>query len=293
MTAVTNREFSIPADPPGRESIARVAARQRSRDELEVLADKFVHGNAPEAVIEPARWPTAWIAGAVGLFIVVSGVLIGLWLNGGDDAARSTQAPATEGKPALADDWSAKLEAERQKQRVQMERSRQYLEKLAAAEAAAQVDFQQRAAALVGTSTPESRPADEPKPIEQAAAAAPAPFAQAQAPLVAAAKPAESKAQPAETANPTANPAPPAATPAPQPAQTIASAHTCKMHVSELSSSGTLTYEAVARIKGARVDQGSGIVTLPPVDVPGRGAMIFTVKPDGCVRYRSAGGFGR
>ena len=65
------------------------------------------------------------------------------------------------------------------------------------------------------------------------------------------------------------------------------------MHVSELSSSGTLTYEAVARIKGARVDQGSGIVTLPPVDVPGRGAMIFTVKPDGCVRYRSAGGFGR
>ena len=289
MTAVTNREFSIPADPPVRESIARVAVRQRSRGELEVLADKFVHGNAPEAVIEPARWPTAWIAGAAGLFIVVSGVLIGTWLNGGDDAARSAQMPATEAKAALVDDWATKLEAERQKQRVQMERSRQYMEKLAAVEAAAQADFQQRAAVLVAASTPESRSADEPKPIDETPGAAPSPIAQAQAPFVAAAKPAESRAQPAETANP----APPAATPAPQPAQTIASAHTCKMHVSELSSSGTLTYEAVARIKGARVDQGSGIVTLPPVDVPGRGAMIFTVKPDGCVRYRSAGGFGR
>jgi hypothetical protein len=61
----------------------------------------------------------------------------------------------------------------------------------------------------------------------------------------------------------------------------------CRIHVSQLSDSGTLTYEDAKRVRGAQVDGSTGIIRLPPVKVPGGRDAVFEVMPDGCARMAS------
>lgn len=58
------------------------------------------------------------------------------------------------------------------------------------------------------------------------------------------------------------------------------------MHVSALSGSGRpMTYADAGRVRGATIDDASGVIRLPPMKVEGR-TVEFEVQPDGCLTIR-------
>lgn len=238
-------------DPPG---------RRRSRKELEALAERFVKSEVSSVVrkrrIEQKRFDVVGMAVAVVYISAVAWFVVPKDVREGTTRA----VEVTESAAGEAVLLQRKLEAERERARQELASSRGFLEKLAADEAAAVREMEQRARAL------EARAARKPVP---AAPAIPAPQgAAAVAPTVARAAPA-------------------VATPAPDVAAEKAS---CTIHVSELSSSGKLTYADVARMQGVRKDERTGNVLTPPVKAAGGRMVSFEVLPTGCVRVvRTAG----
>ena len=253
------------------------APRRRNREELEQLAAEFV--NSRIHVREPAPRPLPKVPLAVAGGVLA--LALGAWLLWPGDAATPVREAAL---PVAASDTQARrLEAERARQRVQLQQSRDYLAKMAAADSALVGEMTARAQGLAARAEKpaavavRSNPAqaDEPTPKAStptaATAPAPAPVTAAAAQPEAPAKTEPARAEPARGA---------AATPAP--AQVAAAS--CGIHVSELSDSGKLTYADVARMKGARTDGATGHVFTPPVDA-GRGrTVVFEVMPSGCVR---------
>jgi len=162
-----------------------------------------------------------------------------------------------------------KREAERERQRAELQRSREFMEKVAAEEAAALRDMEQRARALESKTTAAARPAKKPSP---------------------AAVPAKSAAVAPATAQPATVAKAPASAGTEPAADLAAQKAACTVHVSELSTSGRLTYADVARMQGVRKDDKTGHLFTPPVKAQGGRAVSFEVMPTGCVRVvRTAG----
>lgn len=257
-------------------AMPRHSAR-RSREELEALAADFVNSTLhrlPPATRRPLPKPVlAAMAGAAGT------VLLALlaWTYWPTDEAVASP----ESAPALSDpeQWTRRLEAERERKRQELERSRQYLAKMAAADSALVQEMSNRAQSLASRAdrpAPRAR-AEEPTPrvavTAAAAAASPAPRQD----------PAPARAEPQATSKPATQPqAPPQAAATGAPAA-VAAAPECKIHVSELSSSGKLTYADVARMKGVRAGSDGHVFTPPLKAADGR-SVVFEVMPSGCVR---------
>jgi hypothetical protein len=110
---------------------------RRSREELEALAADFVNSTLhrreplhrrplPKPVVQGLA-----AAGAIALVAVLAWMF---WPAGGEPAGPALAAPAV----TEAEQWSRRLEAERARKRQELESSRQYLARMAAAEAAPQ-----------------------------------------------------------------------------------------------------------------------------------------------------------
>jgi hypothetical protein len=221
-------------------------------------------------------------------------VAVGLiaWIALPSSSGESARAGNQEQSRASAEveELRQRMEAERERQRKELEAGKEYMERIAAADAAqlkdlaAQVDRLTERVAKMSAAAPAST--DAPTPREETRTAA-APAKQAPATTTASASPAPAT---------TAAPAPQKAAPAPAQQQQAAPAQAeptqvaqapasdCKIHVSELSSSGKLTYESIKKMKGARVDESTGHVFTPPVPAAGGRTVTFEVMPDGCVR---------
>lgn len=250
-------------------SVADVAVphHRRSREEVEALAKNFVAAPAEDAlaISVPRVVVGVGIAGAV----LVAALAWFAWPE--PEAARPAVTVAPRATPE-ADQWRQKFEAERERKRRELAAGKEYLERIAAADSALMKDMTTRASQL----------AERTMAIPAASVAEGVPTPR-DVPARVAAAPAQPKAAAASQPEP-AKPAP-AAMAAPQ---EVAQAprSSCAIHVSELSSSGKLTYQDVTRMKGARVDAGTGIVLTPPVPARGGRTVAFEVAPDGCVRVR-------
>jgi hypothetical protein len=280
-----NSTETLPALPMSPEAPTQ---RRRRREELELLAAEFV--NSRIHVRQPPRrqLPKAAMAAAGGVLVVAALAWL-LWPTGAAEPQRDA-APAVNENEA----WARRLEAERERQRLQLQQSRDYLAKMAAADSALLGEMTARAQGLaaradVAPTAPTaaahsfaSRPqSGEPTPKT----GGPAPVA-----VTVTATPAPAKAQaeePAPTRTESARTEPARSEPAraqPVASPTGVAAASCGIHVSELSASGKLTYADVARMKGARTESTTGHVFTPPVDA-GRGRnVVFEVMPNGCVR---------
>ncbi len=274
-----------PDSPDSPDSPARRA--RRSREEIEALAKDFTA--APGAVVTVRGM--SWIMLAV-LGVGVLGAVIWLLLPTSEPVRdRAALAPAPD-----VTLWKQKLEAERERAKKKQGGS-DYFARTAAAEGAMLRDLTASAERLANVA--ESVP---PPPVGRRAEAAPA--AKASAPAASAAAPAtvqkpapvpgQAASAPAEhrTAAPSASapePAPATAAASAAPAPTAARAPPsaeevakCRIHVSELSSSGKLTHADIARMKGAHVDERTGHAFTPPIALKGR-TVVFDVAPNGCV----------
>lgn len=255
---------TLPALPATDEGAA-TPPRRRNREELEMLAAEFVNSRIHVREPPPRQLPKAALAAAAGALSVALLAWV-MWPAG--EAAPTRDAPPTA---AEAEQWARKVEAERERKRQQLQQSREYLAKMAAADSALLGEMTARAqnlaaradAAAPGAARTGAAPSPSSEPTPSNEAAAPAPGV-------------------AQAANPATAPAEPAQ-PAEQQLAQVAAAN-CGIHVSELSASGKLTYADVARMKGARTDASTGHVFTPPVDA-GRGrTVVFEVMPTGCVR---------
>lgn len=256
--------------------------RRRNREELEQLAAEFV--NSRIHIRQPAPRPRPRMPLAVAGGLVAAVLALGAWLWWPDDAPTPVAEASSAVMPGEAP--VRRLEAERERQRVQLQQSRDYLARMAAADSALLGEMTARAHGLAARVdepvAPVARvsPAQtgEPTPKGPAPLAAPEPApatvtAAAAPPQVPTTDPAAVDAARGEPARGTT------AASAPPPV----AAASCGIHVSELSASGKLTYADVARMKGARTD-AAGHVFTPPVDA-GRGrSVVFEVMPSGCVR---------
>lgn len=255
--------YDLPASP------ARHAPR-RNREELEALAAEFVNSKLvvrtpePTWLRKPLPKPLVAALGAAG-----GAALIGLLAAVFWPSAQETTA-VTAGPGAVeAELWAQRLEQQRERKRQELERSRQYLAKMAAADSALVGEMSSRAQGLAARADrPASRPVDEPTP-KSTSQPAPA-FA------------AEHKPAPQAAVAPAQVPAQAPAKAAPAPAR-VAAAAQCNIHVSELSSSGKLTYADVARMKGTRTN-AAGHVFTPPLKAADGRTVVFEVMPSGCVR---------
>ena len=256
------------ADTPYDDLPARHVTR-RSREELEALAADFVNSKLhplPPAPRKPL--PRAVLAGlAGGAFTALAG--LGAWTLW--PSAEITAPPASA--PAIDAQWAQRLEAERERKRQELERSRQYLAKMAAADSALVQDMSNRAQGLASRADRAAPPVRADEPTPKLAATTSAATASPPAPVPA---PAEARTGAPAKAASQAEPA----TPAPA---TVAAAPRCNIHVSELSSSGKLTYADVARMKGVRVASDGHAFTPPLKTAEGR-SVVFEVMPSGCVR---------
>jgi hypothetical protein len=260
---------------------------RRSREEMEALAKNFV-GTPTEEVI-PVK-STARLAlmggGAVALLAVMAVVF---WPKAGkDEAAARNQAEAGRAA-AEAEQYRQRFEAERERKRQELASGKDYLERMAAADAALMKDLSDSAGALAerAARAPAPAPSDTP-PTPRDASAKPAPAKATAAPAPSATAPTTTaSAAPAKTAPAAETPkAEPGAAPPQEVAQVDKSQ--CSIHVSELSKSGKLTYADIKRMKGARVDEDTGNVFTPPVQTGGR-TVIFEVFPTGCVQLVRTG----
>jgi dsDNA-specific endonuclease/ATPase MutS2 len=260
---------------------------RRSREEVEALAKNFVATPANDDT-GPAKPKTMVMAAAAGAVVIVGLIAWIAWPSSGGESARAGNQELSRAS-AEVEALRQRMEAERERQRKELEAGKEYMERIAAADAAqmkdlaAQVDRLTQRVAQISASAPASDQAPTPREETRAAAA---PAKQAPATTTASASPAPAT---------TAAPAPQKSAPAPaqqqaapaqaEPTQVAqAPASDCKIHVSELSSSGKLTYESIKKMKGARVDESTGHVFTPPVPAAGGRTVTFEVMPDGCVR---------
>lgn len=253
--------------------------QRRSREEIETL----VKGG--DEVPQRSR-STPLISLAVIGVVLLAGLLWLLSPRREQAAERPASAP---GEAAL---MQQRIDAQIERARKQRSGS-DYFERTAAAEAALLQDLSKNAGRLAK--------------VAEAAAAAPPSASARQAGAPAAASSAASKSEPkpgvkseSPPPEPARNTAAPgesapvemakatsaAPTPAAAPAPEQPGAQ-CRIHVSELSSSGKLTYADIARMKGARVDEKTGHAFTPPIPVNGM-TMVFDVAPNGCVTVARA-----
>jgi hypothetical protein len=259
---------------------------RRSREEVEALAKNFIATPAADAPPKVQRRTNlAFAAGGIAVAALLLVILA--W----PEAESEAQRPAADNSRAAAEaeQWRARYEAERERKRMELKAGSDYMARMAAADAALLKEMTERASKLttLAAATPEPAPArrgpatTEPTPKD----AAPTPRSSTQvASAPVAAEPV--KPQPV-AARPAPAPAPAQQSDAAaQPTTVAVAAAECKLHVSQLSASGTLTYDAVRSMKGARTISG-GAVVLPPVMADGR-RVVFTVRPDGCMTWRRA-----
>lgn len=250
--------------------------QRRSREELESLA-KDLAGDS-EAAPATGMSMTSLAIIAVGLFAGLA------WLLAPREPVKDRAATIP---PAIAQ-LQQKLEADRERARKQ-QGGGGYLERSAAADAAALKDLAASARRLA--QAVEAPPPPQPKAAARAGhdeASAPkteTPSATSEslpksepAPIQAPRKSRAAAAAPGDETNPPAANA--SASPS-SPATETASAQ-CRLHVSQLSSNGKLTYDDVLRMNGARVRKSTGHVVTPPIDVNGR-PVAFDIAPNGCV----------
>ena len=260
---------------------------RRSREEVEALAKDFIATPPADAPAKVQRRTNLVFAagGIVAMAALAALAAILAWPEGESEVQR----PAADSSRAAveAEQWRARYEAERERKRRELQAGSDYMARMAAADAALLKEMTERASRLttLAAATPEPAPArqapasTEPTPKDGAptprsatqVASAPA-AAEPVKPQPAAAKPAPAPAEKSDAA--------------PQPTKVAVAAPECKLHVSQLSASGALTYDAVKSMKGARTISG-GAVVLPPVMADGR-RVIFTVTPDGCMTWRRA-----
>ena len=270
------------------------AHHRRSREEVEALAKNFVATPPEDAA--PAKSSRTMLMAGVGGAVVLAGVVVAFFaLSSPDKAAR----PAAENNRAVAEveELRQRMEAERERQRKELAAGQEYLQRIAASDAAVLKDMTAQADKLADRAERPSvaapakaeglpTPRDETRTASAPAKPAPTTTASA-APATTTAAPQQKPAAAPPKAAPATTTATTQAAPAPAQATTVAQADpsSCTIHVSELSSSGKLTYEDVKRRKGARMDD-EGHVFLPPVQAAGGRTVVFEVRPDGCVRAR-------
>jgi len=257
---------------------------RRSREEMEALAKNFVA--TPAEAGPAAAKPIAKIAMAAGGVALLAIVALVAW-PAKEEAARPAAQPEAARVAAEAEQWKQRFEAERERKRKELAAGKEYLERIAAADAALVGELAERAARLSERVEPAPAAASDasvPTPREEPARKA---SAVPSKPAAAASPPATTTAS--SSAAPKTAPAQ-APTTAPEqvakaaPATQEAPKSSCAIHVSELSSSGKLTYDAVMKMKGARLDESNGHVFTPPVKAAGGRTVVFEVMPDGCVR---------
>lgn len=264
-------------DPNAPATSAETAHQRRSREELEALAKSFVA--APTTDAGPAKPYVKYAMGA-GVAAVLAVIVVLAWPKG-QDPVRQQAAESASRAAAEAEAARQKYEAERERVRQQLASGQDYLERMAAADAELMKEMTERAEKLAQRAAafaPEdTTPSPREEPARVAAAPKPAATAPANAPAPTASKPtAPAAAPPTQVAS---------AAPAQATAKPDEGGEKCAIHVSELSASGKLTYEAVKQMKGARFDESTGNVLTPPVKTAGR-PVVFEVFPNGCVRLR-------
>jgi hypothetical protein len=121
-----NSTDTLPTLPPATD--APNAPRRRNREELEQLAAEFVNSRLIVRTPLPRRVPKAALA-AAGAVVAVAALAWVLWPTDPAEAAR-------DAAPAVADSeqWAQRLEAERERQRRQLEQARAHSAKMAAAD---------------------------------------------------------------------------------------------------------------------------------------------------------------
>ena len=264
------------AGPISDDSSAQARRARRDRDEIEALASKFIAG---QANAEPAtsRMP---VVGALAAGVAAFAVLI--WVLWPEEAPTPQSRAAATAASEVAG-WQQGFEARRERKRKELESGADYLSRAAAADAALMNEMSERAEALAKRAAVVRPAPAKPAPAQVAAKGEPTPRTDGAAPapaVVASAAP--TQIHPEAAAVPKAEPPAAQAQAAPAAAAQVASAN-CSIHVADLSASGTLTYDAVARMKGARVDGSTGHVFTPPVKARGGRTVVFEVMPDGCV----------
>jgi hypothetical protein len=262
---------------------------RRSREEVEALAKNFVATPANDDAV-PAKPKTLMMAAAAGAVVVVGLVAWIAWPS--SETTRTANSQEQSRASAEVEELRQRMEAERERQRKELEAGKEYMERIAAADAAqikdlaAQVDRLTERVAQVSAAVPSSASDPAPTPREESrtaaapAKSAPATASASQAPATTTAA-APQKSAPAPAQQPKQEQAAPAQAEPTQVAQAAPS--DCKIHVSELSSSGKLTYESIKKMKGARLNEANGHVFTPPVPAAGGRMVTFEVMPDGCV----------
>ena len=266
---------------------AEYRLHRRSREEVEVLAKNFIATPAADAPAPVQRRTN--LAFATGGIVLAALLVILAW----PEAESEVQRPAadTSRAAAEAEQWRARYEAERERKRRELQAGSDYLAKMAAAESAVLKEMGARASRL--TAEPEAAEPASARPAPQSSEPtprdAPAPAPRRTAPVATASSapaPAASQPQPADAKPAPVDAAQDKSTTAAPPVA-VAAAPQCKLHVSQLSSSGTLTYDDVKRMKGVRV-VGGGDVLTPPIALDDGRRVTFQVAPDGCMKWRRA-----
>ena len=277
---------ATPSTPNGSTDPSATPHHRRSREEVEALAKNFI-GTPVEVETAPVKRPPPRAVLAAGGAVVLIALAVVLWPEGRSDTERTQAESNRAAAAAEAEAYRQRFEAERERKRKELASGKEYLERMAAADAALMKDFGEQATRLAQRTAAAPASADAPptprEPTRTASAPAKAASTPAQ-PAPAPSTPAKAAPAPApatEQQAAKAEPAAPAQSPPQQVAQVDKSA--CSIHVSELSKSGKLTYEDVKRMKGSRLDTDSGNVFTPPVQVAGRN-VVFEVMPTGCVR---------
>jgi len=265
--------------PNGSADSSATAQHRRSREEMEALAKSFVGTPTEEVLPVKSTARLALVGGGAAALLAVLAVVF--WPKAKDEAAVRNQAEAGRAA-AEAEQYRQRFEAERERKRQELASGKDYLERMAQADAALMKDLSESAGALAerAARAPAPAPSDQP-PTPRAASAKPVPAKAAPAPAQTTATASAAPAKPA--------PAPASETPKAEPAaaapQEVAQVDKseCSIHVSELSKSGKLTYADIKRMKGARIDEETGNVLTPPVQAGGR-TVVFEVFPTGCVQ---------
>ena len=272
-------------DTPTETNAAARRAPRRSREELENLAQEF----AASAQAQTSNRSVVIVLGAVA--VALAAVLA--WLQWPRDEPVHERAAVESAADASAQ-WRQHLEAERERRRRALKTSDDYLARSAASDAALLADFTRNAErfaklADAAPARPGAKAASAAAKGPEVASAATAPAPRQAAPQETSTQSAEPKAAAKPAAEPPAKQEVATAAPAqPEPAAAAPAAVApagpgeCRIYVSELSSSGKLTYADITRMKGARVDGRTQHVFTPPVQVSGR-TIVFDVAPNGCV----------
>jgi hypothetical protein len=270
MTADTPQDSSSPTH------------HRRSREEVETLAKNFVGTPADELPSAKGSRNLLIVSGAGALVLVAGIVAVFATSSRGKEIRPNADA---ERVAAEAKEWAARLEAEKERKRKELEAGSDYLDRIGAADAALLKEMSSQAEMLTRRVAAAPAPSSDAPPTPRDTPAKPAPATtvastQPKATTTSAPAPAQQQPQPQQTAAATTTqPASAQAAPV-QVAQ--ADKSECAIHVSELSKSGKLTYADVAKMKGARMAE-TGNVFTPPVNAGGR-SVVFEVFPNGCVQ---------